>query len=303
MKKRFHTRQATFRQLEIFHSVAEKSSVTEAAYALHLAQPTVSTQLSRLQQALGLPLFETIGKKMYLTAEGSELLTATSELFATIDRLEMRLAARAGLSLGTLKLGVVTTAKYLIPKALGTFCHKYPDIEPEFQIGNRAEIIERLKQNKDDLYVFSHPPRELEITTQLLTENPLVVVANKEYSKAKHSSISWNDLKDERLLLREQGSGTRFTIEQFLAEFGYPHKSPLTIASNEAIKESVESGLGISILSVYALNHMETDNLVILPVKEFPLANNWYLVTPKGKKQSPVAHSFEQHLFKHLGER
>jgi DNA-binding transcriptional LysR family regulator len=300
MTFRFHTRQATFRQLEIFKAVAENLSVSLAAKKMNLAQPTVSTQLSRLNNALGIQLFEKVGKKMYLTDEGEELLMASRELFDVIDRLEMRLAARAGLSMGHLKLGIVTTAKYLIPNVLGSFCSQYPEIEPVFQIGNRAEIINRLKDNLDDLYVFSYPPAELDIETTLLTDNPLVVIANKSHPKAKTKNLQWQDLSDERLLMREAGSGTRYAIEQFLNKSGHTPKSTMTIASNEAIKEGVVSGLGISILSSHALKHMETEQLTILNVKEFPLQTNWYVVKPSGKKSSPVAAAFEEHLYQEL---
>lgn len=301
MRKRLHTRQATFRQLEVFREVAERLSVTDAARVLHLAQPTVSTQLTRLAQALDAQLFEQIGKKLYLTDVGEELLTTSRELFEVLDRLEMRLAQRAGLSVGRLRLGVVTTAKYLVPGLLGPFCKSHPQVEVEFQVGNRAEIRRRLQDNLDDLYVFSHPPRELDIELTLLTENPLVVIAPSEHPLARRKRVRWDELAGERWLMREQGSGTRHAIERHCEAQGLRLDNPITIASNEAIKESVAAGLGVAILSRLALTHMAPGNLVELPVEGFPIANSWYLVVPRGKQLSPIAEAFKHYLLGELG--
>jgi len=300
MKSRLHTRQTTFRQLEIFKEVAERLSVTAAAQALHLAQPTVSTQLAKLSEALDARLFEQIGKRLYLTDFGEELLAASRELFDVLDRLEMRLAQRAGLSVGRLRLGVVTTAKYLVPAHLGPFCRAHPQVEVQFHVGNRAEIRQRLQQNLDDLYVFSHPPSELDIEAEPLTDNPLVVIAPQDHPLAGQGRLTWSDLQHERLLMREAGSGTRFAIERHFAQQGIRLPESTTIASNEAIKESVAAGLGIAILSRHALTHMAPGNLVELNVQGFPIPNSWYLVTPRGKHLSPVAAGFREHLLKAL---
>lgn len=298
--RRFHTRQTTFRQLEIFMTVAEYLSVTLAAKALHLAQPTVSTQIAKLSGAIGVSLFEQVGKQLYLTDTGKDVLKSARELFEVMDNLETQLAERQGLSVGQLRISVVTTAKYLIPSLLGEFCQLYPDIEPEFQIGNRAEIIQRLKQNLDDLYVFSNPPRELDITAEFLTENPLVVIAKHDHPLRNETSITWEMLEGERLLMRENGSGTRYAIERFFNQHGLRMQQPATIASNEAIKESVMAGLGIAILSRHALNHMAPGNLISLPVEGFPIPNSWYWVLPKGKQVSTVAAAFKAHVAKKL---
>ncbi len=294
--RRLHTRQTTFRQLEIFMTVAEHASVTLAAKALHLAQPTVSTQIAKLAEALDCQLFELVSKKLYLTDTGEEVLAAARSLFEVMDNLEMQLAARSGLSVGRLKISVVTTAKYLIPSLLGEFCQAFPNIEPEFQIGNRAEIIQRLKQNRDDIYVFSNPPKELDITTDFLTKNPLVVIAKQDHPLKDKKNIAWDELLNERLLMRENGSGTRYAIEAFFKDRGLKMQNPITIASNEAIKESVMAGLGIAIISRHALNHMAPGNLIELSVDDFPIPNSWYWVSPKGKHVSTAAMAFREHV-------
>jgi len=298
--RRLHTRQTTFRQLEIFKSVAQHLSVTLAAKALHLAQPTVSTQINKLAHSLDCQLFEQVGKRLYLTDMGQEVLKSVRDLFAVMDNLETQLAKRKGLSVGHLRISVVTTAKYLIPHWLGEYCQQYPEIEPEFQIGNRADIIQRLKQNMDDLYVFSNPPRELEIEETFLTENPLVVIARKDHLLRDKPNIGWQELSSERLLMREQGSGTRYAIERFFGQQGLIMQTPITIASNEAIKESVMAGLGIAIVSRHVLNHIEPGNLIELDVVDFPIPNSWYWVLPKGKYMSSAAQAFQAHVIQAL---
>jgi len=296
IKKTFHTRQLTFRQLEIFKTVAEKGSVTEASAALHLAQSTVSTQLARLSQSTGFDLFEQIGKKLYITDPGRDILSACRELFDVLDGLETRMAQRAGLSVGHLRISAVTTSKYLVPNWLGSFCRQFPAIEPEFNIGNRAEIINRLRSNLDDLYIFSHLPKELDIHAQPITENPLVLIAPQDHPLANKKRLTWAEVRKERFLIREKGSGTRFAVEGFFKQHGEPKLRPLGIASNEAIKESVVAGLGVAIISRHALSHMAPGNLVELQVKELPIKSTWYLVTPKGKAVSPVTQAFRQHI-------
>ncbi len=301
--RRLHTRQTTFRQLEIFMAVADHASVTLAAKALHLAQPTVSPQIAKLADSLECQLFELVSKKLYITDTDQEVLEATRELFAVMDNLEASLAMRAGLSVGHLRISVVTTAKYLIPHWLGEFCQQNPNIEPEFQIGNRAKIIQRLKQNLDDLYVFSNPPRELEIKADFLTQNPLVVIAKQDHKLKDKCNIKWSELHNERLLMRENGSGTRFAIEAFFRDNKIRMQNPITIASNETIKESGMAGLGIAIVSRHALNHMAPGNLIELAVEDFPIPNSWYWVLPKGKHSSSAAKAFQTHVNQRLSEQ
>jgi len=290
-KLRFHTRQTTFRQLEIFREVAERLSVTEAAHALHLAQPSVSTQLGKLEQALGLKLFEQIGKRLHLTDAGREVLQSTRELFDALDGLEMRLGQLRGLAAGQLRLGVVTTAKYLVPRLLGPFCRNYPQVEVQFNIGNRSEIIHRLQDNRDDLYVFSQPPLQLDILATPLADNPLVVIAPAGHPLAG-KRLRWEDLADQPFISREPGSGTRRAIEEHFSRFGWTLRPHMTIESNEAIKETVAAGLGIAILSRHTLVHTAPGNLVELDVEQFPIPIRLYLVRWRSKVLSPVAAAF-----------
>ncbi|TQV77415.1 LysR family transcriptional regulator [Aliikangiella marina] len=299
---RFHARLGTFRQLEIFVKFAETGSISQTAHDLHLAQPSVSIQLKKLAENLDIPLIEQVGRKLYLTAAGQELYQSSKEIFDTVGRLESRLASLSGLQAGLLKLSVVTTSKYFFPHLLGPFCETYPNIEVSFNIGNRNSMIGRLRENKDDFYVFSHPPEDMDLETFEFVKNPLVVVAPAGHRLAGKKDISFAELKDDPFIMREPGSGTRFALERYLMETGHTINEKMTIESNEAIKHSVMSNLGIAVLSVHTLSLTTSDDFIILDVQDFPLQHQWYLVYLKSKQLSDVASTFIQFLQAEGGE-
>ncbi len=293
---RFHTRQTTFRQLEIFREVARRGSVTEAARALHLAQPTVSTQLARLQETLDETLFEQIGRRLDLTSAGEILRSGCEDLFEVLERIDSRLGALHGLTAGTLRLGVVTTAKYLMPAYLGAFCRQFPEVEVQFSICNRNELVSRLEANQDDFYVFSHPPIELDITSHPFADNPLVFIAPAEHPLAGKAGLTWHELAPWPFLVREAGSGTRLAIERAFRVRDWPFAPKMVIASNEAIKESVIAGLGIAVLSRHTLHHGGGESLVELDVEGFPIRTEWSVVHWRQKVFAPAAEAFLAHL-------
>ena len=299
---RFHARLGTFRQLEIFVKFAETGSISQTAQELHLAQPSVSIQMKKLADNLDVSLIEQVGRKMYLTEAGKELYTSALEIFDTVGRLESRLGSLSGLQAGLLKLSVVTTAKYYFPHLLGPFCERYPKIDVNFNIGNRNTMIKRLRENKDDFYVFSHPPEDIDIEKIEFVKNPLVVVAPANHPLTKKKRVSFSQLKNEPFIMREPGSGTRFAVEKYLLESGYSVNEKMTIESNEAIKHAVMSNLGLSILSVHTLAQSSTENIRILPVTKFPLRHQWYVVYLKNKQLSDVAKTFLQFLKDEGGE-
>ena len=205
-KSRLHARIGTFRQLEILLAVSESGSIARACEALHLSQPTVSMQLKKLADSVGETLYETRGRKLYFTDAGQRLIAAGREIFDVIGRLDSELADLHGLKAGTLKLAVVTTAKYFIPHLLGPFCARFPEIDVSFAIGNREQVIERLERNDDDIYIFSHPPRELDINVVQFAPNPLVVIASRAHPLAQRKRINFGDIVNEPFLMRESGT-------------------------------------------------------------------------------------------------
>ena len=289
-------RHLTFRQLETFASVARLGSFSRAAEALHLTQPAVSIQVRQITESIGLPLFEQSGREIRLTAAGQELLRTARELDDSWNRFESAVDALKGLKKGRLRVALVTTAKYFLPRMLGAFCQRYPDIEIELEVANRARIIERLRANEDDLYIMSFPPEELDVVATPFLDNPLVVVAPAAYPLPA-GPLSLADLAPHPFLLRETGSGTRKAVDRHLAANGLTLKVKLALGSNEAIRDLVASGMGLAILSRHVLGeHPEQEGLRILEVAGFPLQQPWSVVHLRQKILSLPAHAFMNEL-------
>ncbi len=289
-------RHLTFRQLETFATVARLGSFSRAAEALHLTQPAVSIQIRQISESVGLPLFEQSGREIRLTAAGQELLRTARELDDSWNRFESAVDALKGLKKGRLRVALVTTAKYFLPRMLGAFCQRYPDIEIELEVANRARIIERLRANEDDLYIMSFPPEELDVVATPFLDNPLVVVAPAAYPLPA-GPLSLADLAPHPFLLRETGSGTRKAVDRHLAANGLTLKVKLALGSNEAIRDLVASGMGLAILSRHVLGeHPEQEGLRILEVAGFPLQQPWSVVHLRQKILSLPAHAFMDEL-------
>lgn len=236
-------RHATLHQLKIFDTLARRMSFARAAEELHLTSPALSIQVKQLAEAVDSPLYEQIGKKLHLTEAGRVLAAACRDVFGRLERLDMELADLKGLKQGTLRLAVITGAKYLIPGMLGSFCERYPGIDVSLKVTNRERVLERLAANLDDLYVLGQPPEGLALTAVPFMENPLVIVARSDHPLAQRKSIPPRDLADEPFLVREEGSGTRITSERFFASHGVKLKARMELGSIEAIKQAVAAGL------------------------------------------------------------
>lgn len=285
-------RRITFRQLETFAEVARQQSFTKAAEALHLTQPAVSIQIRQIVETIGLPLFEQNGREIALTAAGEELLTTVHDLDDAWNRFESAIDDLKGFKRGKLRVGLVTTAKHFLPRMLGDFYRRYPDIDIQLEIANRQGIVERLLGNQDDLYVMSYPPTNLDIVSQPFLDNEYVVLA-PEAHWAVGKALTLQELATEPFLLREQGSGSRHVIDQHMRDTGIQLKVRLSLASNEAIRELVASGMGLTVLSRQALGDRPGhDGLAILDVAGFPLKRQWNVVHLRGKVLSLPARAF-----------
>ena len=298
---------ATLRQLKVFESVARNLSFTRAAQELHLTQPTVSIQLKQLSSIAGLPLLEQVGKQVFLTDAGRELLKVCHEIFDGLSRFEMLVSDMKGVKAGHLRLAAITTAKYFIPRLLGLFCQRYPGIDVSLQVYNRERVLQRMAGNLDDLYVLGQPPEHLEVELEPFLENPLVAVAACNHPLATQKNIPLSRLAEEPFLMREAGSGTRLATERLFKKSGLKLKVRMELGSNEAIKPAVAGGLGVAVLSAHTLSlQRSNDELVILDVEGFPILRHWYVAYPKGKQPSVVALTFLDFLreeSKLLGER
>ncbi|MGF1499819.1 MAG: LysR substrate-binding domain-containing protein [Elainellaceae cyanobacterium] len=288
---------ATLHQFKVFEATARHGSFTRAAEELFLTQPTVSMQVKQLTKALGLPLFEQVGKRLYLTDAGHELYATCQEIFEKLDQLEMRVADLKGMKQGRLRLAVITTAKYFVPRLLGPFCQRYPGIDVSLIVTNHERAIDRLANNQDDLYVMSQLPQHLDVKAHPFLDNPLVVMAPKTHPLAQENNISLDRIAMEPFIMREIGSGTRKAVQDLFDKHGIDVKVRLELGSNEAIKQAIAGGLGLSVLSCHTLTpDANTGELTILDVEGFPIQRQWYVVHLAGKQLSVVASTFSDYL-------
>lgn len=290
---RHHT---TFRQLEIFESIARLGSFTRASEALFLTQPTVSMQVKKLTEAVGVPLLEQDGKKIRLTADGQELAQAAREIFSILDRFTMSVAERQGLKQGRLSLVAITTASYFAPRLLGEFARLYPGIDVSLRVTNKEQVLASIADGFDDLYFLGQPPEEIDVVATPIMDNPIVVLAAPEHPLAGKKRITLERLAQEPWLMREKGSGTRNAIERRFAERDITIHPRLELGSSEAIKQAILAGLGISAMSRQALALNAPGQFAVLDVVGFPILRHWYAVHPAGRQLSVVARAFLDYL-------
>ena len=287
----------TFRQLRLFLALAESGSVSAAARAMHVTQPTASMQLKEITQSVGLPLYEVIGKKIHLTEVGRELASTARAMTLSWEVFEQHVDAIQGLSRGKLRIAVVSTAKYFMPHLIGSFCKKHSSIDVSLEILNRDGVVQRLRERRDDLYIMSQPPADMALVDEVLMPNPIVVIAPMADPFTKKRGIVLNDLETRRFILREPGSGTRMAADQHFRRKKFRPDVRLELGSNEAVKESVAGGLGIGVVSRHALHGLDKENGVrVVNVEDFPLPSAWHMVHHAGQKLSPVAVAFRQHV-------
>jgi len=287
-------RHTTLRQLQVFEAIVRLGSFTRAAEELFLTQPTVSMQIRKLTDAMGLPLFEHVGRNVEPTEAGLELYKACRTMFETLANLEMKIDDLKGMRRGRLRIGVVTTAKYLTPEILGEFSKLYPGIELALKVTNREKILDRMHTNEDDLYIMGQVPKEeVDVEAYQYTPNPLVVMAPREHPLVGKKNIPLSEVAKEPFIMREKGSGIRDTAIRLFQAEGLQPDVRMELGSNEAIKHAVVGGLGLAVLSLHTLTLEGSEGPVaLLDVKGFPIMRHWNIVHPKGKELSLVARTF-----------
>ncbi|WP_342618346.1 LysR family transcriptional regulator [Rhodoferax sp. GW822-FHT02A01] len=291
----------TFRQLRLFLALADTGSVSAAAKAMHVTQPTASMQLKEVAQSVGLPLYEVVGKKIYLTDVGKELATTARAVAQAWDGFAQNVDAIKGLSRGKLRVAVVSTAKYFMPRLIGSFCTRHPEIDVSLQILNRDGVVQRLRENLDDLYIMSMPPVDMDLGDEVFMPNPIVVIASTTDPLTKRKQVPLQALAERRFILREKGSGTRMAGDQFFRKQKFRPDVRLELGSNEAVKESVAGGLGVGLVSRHALHGLQKEHGVrVIDIEGFPLTSAWHIVHPASKKLSPLALAFKQHVLKEV---
>ncbi|MDX1607329.1 MAG: LysR family transcriptional regulator [Candidatus Competibacterales bacterium] len=283
----------TMRQLQVFQAVARHLSFTRAGAALHLTQPAVSMQIRQLEETLGLPLFEQIGKRVQLTVAGRELLEYSRRITAQLTEIGELFAALRGAEYGTLRLAVPGTANHFATRLLAAFCCVHPGVSFDLDVANRRGLLARLADNETDLVIMGRPPPGRDLISRRFMDNPLVVIAAPDHPCAGRDRVPLVELLDQPFLVREPGSGTRSAMERFFAEQQMTPAIRMTLASNEAIKQAVAAGLGLGIVSLHTLElELSARRLVVLKAEGFPIMRHWYLVHRRGKRLAPVTEAF-----------
>ncbi|MDP1682937.1 MAG: LysR substrate-binding domain-containing protein [Burkholderiales bacterium] len=282
----------TLRQLDILEAVARCGSFSRASAELHLTQPAVSMQIKQLESSLGIPLFEHIGKRIHLTEAGQETLQASRTIRRELVNLENSLGNFQGLRGGSLTVSVASSASYLAARLIAAFRQAHPDVRVSFNAVNRETLLQHLADNSIDLALMGQPPEGHGLEAQPFLDNPLVVIAAPTHPLAEVHHIPLQRLAEEPFVGREQGSGTRSAVEKFFEANGLTLKVAMEMNKNEAIKQAVEAGLGVGVVSLHG--ELAKRQLRILDVQGFPLLRKWFLVQRQGKRLSTAAQAFAQ---------
>lgn len=287
----------TLRQLQVFESVARHLSHSRAAEGLYLSQPAVSMQIKQLETVIGLPLFEQTGKKLFLTEAGREMLHYSRSILQQVQEMEAVFGEMKGLERGHLNISVVSTANYFMPQLLAKFCKRYPNINVILNVANRNAVLQQLAENATDLAVMGRPPQSADIVAKSFMKNPLVVIAPPDHPLCGVKRIKPKQLEPENFLVREPGSGTRGAMERFFAEHDIHFRTSMEMGTNEAIKQAVQAGMGLGILSLHSVElELETERLALLDVEHCPIVRHWYIAHRKNKRLSGAAQAFQQFL-------
>ncbi|WP_407729750.1 LysR family transcriptional regulator [Pseudomonas helleri] len=283
----------TFRQLQVFNEVCDLRSYSRAAEEMSLTQPAVSLQIRQLEELIGQPLFDYVGKKLYLTEAAEALKLASRDIFGRLENLDMQLSDMLGSLQGQLKLAIESSAKYFVPHLFAAFKRQHPEVNLQLTVVNRAQAVRRLSDNRDDLVIMSMVPLDMGLEFLPFLNNPIVAVAPAGHPLCERGPLRLQDLEPHTLLMREQGSGTRMACEEYFKEKRVHFNQTLEVSSNESQRECAVAGLGVALLTRHAVSlELATGLLQELPVEELPLYRSWCLVQAKAKRLSPVAHAF-----------
>ena len=296
----------TLRHLQIFESVAQTQSYTRAAEHLHMTQPAVSMQMKQLEEMVGLDLFERQGKKIVITKTGEKLRKHGKKI---IDRFDVMHGSISKLQKGQhekIKISAATTANHFVTHMMAEFSRQHQDINITLDITNRETLVTQLQNYDPDFVIMGEPPSKLDLDSQLIMENPLVVIASpqhplvkqyKEAQKYKSKDVPMYEVIKEPFVVREEGSGTKAAIRRHFKKHGLTFRSSYELSSNESIKHAVVAGLGLGIVALHTIKlELEAGKLEILDVENFPLERHWHLVSRKGRKLSPAAVEFQEFI-------
>lgn len=292
----------TLRHLQVFESAARLAGFTRAAEELHLSQPAVSMQIRQLEEQAGMPLFDQIGKKIHLTDAGRTLYHHAQAILAQVQEAQLELEEMRGVRRGQLNITIASTANYFAPRLLATFCQRYPGVKVSLDVSNREHILTQLSESDKDLAIMGQTPEESNLVAHPFMDNPLVVIAAPNHPLVHERAIAPARLSEESFISREPGSGTRMAAERFFDAAGIRLATAMEMSSNEAIKQAVQAGLGLGVVSIHTLEmERALGRLAILDVQGFPIMRHWYVVHRPAKRFSAVAQAFLDFIMTEAG--
>lgn len=284
----------TFKQLKILMKVAELQSYTLAAKALYLTQPAVSMQIKQLEESVGMPLFERVGKSIGLTEAGRELFHYATSIQQQMDEAALMLSELKGVERGKLHLTMASTANYFAPQLIAAFRHEYPRAEIRLDVTNRAGLVEAVENNQTDMAIMGKPPTGHHLKGIPFIDNPLVVIASPNHPLVKQQPIVLADLADEPFIVREADSGTRIATERFFNRHNLELIAGMEMNRSEAIKQAVMAELGLGIVSLHTIEmELALKRLVVLEVEDFPIKRRWHIVHKEGKRFAAIPDAFK----------
>lgn len=295
-------RRYTLRQLDTFLEVARDLSISLAAEKLHVTQPAVSMQMRQLEEAVGMPLYEQIGRKIKLTDAGEDFREYALGAIAQLKQLDDAMAGRRGLKKGKVELAIVSTAKYFVPMLLVLFRKKFPEVEVVLHVHNREAIVKLLARNEIDLVIMGRTPDSIDCAAFAIATNPMGVISAPSHplSRRRHAPLSI--LNGQEFVLRESGSGTRAAMQRLFAEHDIEPHIVMEMPSNETIKQAVMAGMGLSFLSLRTIRHeLAAGHLVLLDIEGLPLVRHWYVTHLSSKRLSPAAAVLKTFLLEEAG--
>jgi len=288
----------TLHQLQVFAKVVQTKSITRASEELYLSQPAVSIQLKNFQDQFEIPLTEVIGRQLYVTDFGKEIYSMAERIINEVYAINYKTMAYKGFLTGRLVISVVSTGKYVMPYFLAEFLKEHPGVDLVMDVTNKSKVINSLQNNEVDFALVSVLPEDMKVNKEPLMENQLFVIGNKDEKISKHI-LSKDELKELPLIFREEGSGTRYVMENYFLKHKISVRKKMELTSNEAVKQAVIAGLGNSIMPLIGLrNSLNAGDLKIIPTVGFPIKSQWQLIWLQGKKTSPVAQEYIDYLKK-----
>jgi LysR family transcriptional regulator, low CO2-responsive transcriptional regulator len=288
----------TLHQLQVFSKVVELKSITRASEELHMTQPAVSIQIKNFQEQFDIALTEVVGRQLYVTDFGMEVYKMAERVINEVYAINYKTMAYKGHLTGRLTVSVVSTGKYVMPYFLSEFINKNEGVDLIMDVTNKSRVINSLQKNEIDFALVSVLPQGFKVNDEILLENELYVIGNKNENKSG-KAITKSELSAMPLIFREEGSGTRFVMEQYFKKNSIQVRKKMELTSNEAVKQAVISGLGNSVMPLIGLrNELQNGDLKILPAVGFPIKSKWHLIWLREKNLSPIANAYIEYIKK-----